>query len=173
MAVRCPQRLSHGGFHGDETRNMLIPDPLVTVCPGDFLTSTTVDSELEAALISSVAWDTDLATTQGNAKAVFKGVSLAFVDTDTCFEQESKIPYAFYREGSHFTQEYEIVDTNGAAAPTTWVAGQGFTFGKSSGGNALVNNKIQKTTNAALIVFRAVRDSGALSQATALVEFAN
>ena len=55
MTVRCPQRLSQGGFHGDETRSMLIPDPLVAVCPGDFLTSTTVGSELEAALISTVA----------------------------------------------------------------------------------------------------------------------
>lgn len=172
MTVRCPGRMTQGGFHGTETRNMLIPDPLVEVCPGDFLTSTTVSSEKEAALISTVAWNTSLLQTQKDAKLVFEGVSLAFVDTDTCHEQEAKIPFALYRQGSHFTQEYEIVDTNGAAAPTTWVAGQGFTFGKNPSSNALVNNKIQKTSDAAAIVFRAVRDSGAVSLGSALVEFA-
>lgn len=173
MTVRCPQRLSQGGFHGDETRSMLIPDPLVAVCPGDFLTSTTVGSELEAALISTVAWNTSLLQTQKDAKVVFRGVSLAFVDTDTCFEQEARIPYAHYRQGSHFLQEYEIVDATGAAAPTTWVQGQGFTFAKNPSSNALVNNKIQKTSDPLAIVFRAVRDSGAVNQATALVEFAD
>lgn len=172
MSVRCPQRLSQGGFHGVETRTLLIPDPLVELCPGDCLTTTTVNSELEAASIATVAWNTNLLQTQKDAKLVFIGVSLAFVDTDTCFEQEDRIPYALYRQGSLFRQEYEIVDTAGAAAPTTWVAGQGFTFGKNPSSNALVPNKIQKTSDALAIVFRAVRDSGSVNQATALVEFA-
>lgn len=172
MTVRCPQRLSQGGFYGNETRTLLIPNPLVEVCPGDCLTTTTVNSELKAALISSVAWNTSLLQTQKDAKLVFVGVSLAFVHTDECAEQEERIPFAFYREGSLFRQEYEIVDAAGALTPTTWVAGQGFTFGKNPSSNALVPHRIQKTSDADAIVFRAVRDSGAVSQGVVLVEFA-
>jgi hypothetical protein len=104
---------------------------------------------------------------------VFEGVALTQVDNDDCLDNDAQVAYAKYRQGVGFQRSYEIVDDAGAAAPTTWVEGQGFTFAKNPSSNALVNNKIVKTSTANQIVFRAVKSSGSESQTHALVEFAN
>ena len=171
---RCLQNLDAHGEYGNEIRAMELPETLVDICEGDFLISTTnSDSEKCAKLLSGFTWDTDLATTRVAALAVFEGVALGQVDNTTCFDNDAKVPYAKNRKGSGFQRAYEIVDAAGAAAPTTWVEGQGFTFAKNPSSNALVNNKIVKTSTANQIVFRAVKSSGPDSQTHALVEFAN
>jgi len=157
-------------------RHMTPPDTLVDMCPGDFLGSDTATGVTKAALIQTdQAWDTNIATTQQAAKLKFKGVNLQEIDDadGVCNDAPDCIPYAMYREGSLFQRAYKIVDNTGADAPTTWTQGQGFTFGKVSGSDLLSNNTIQKTDTANLIVFKAVNDSGAESQAYALVEFAS
>jgi len=88
-----------------------------------------------------------------------------------CNDEPDCIPIARYNPGSKFTRAYEIVDADGAAAPTTWVRGQGFTFAKNPSSNALVDNKIVKTSTSTHIVFKAVHDSGPDNQAYAEVEF--
>lgn len=171
---RCLQNLDAHGEYGNDIRAMELPETLVDICEGDFLISTTnSDSEKCAKLLSGFTWDTDLATTRVAALAVFEGVALGQVDNTTCFDNDAKVPYAKNRKGSGFQRAYEIVDAAGAAAPTTWVEGQGFTFAKNPSSNALVNNKIVKTSTANQIVFRAVKSSGPDSQTHALVEFAN
>jgi hypothetical protein len=164
------------GHYGNgviEVRHMNVPDPAVDICPGDFLTSQALmTSEKEAVLISSVAWDTNLATTQENAKLVFEGVSAGEYEANACIEQEPTMPYWKYRQGTGFARSYEIVNTDGDADPSTWLEGQGFTFGKNPSSNALVNNKIQMTSNADLIVFRATMSSGPTAMSRAMVEFA-
>jgi len=115
----------------------------------------------------------NLAATRVAALAVFEGVALGEVDNTSCFDNDAKVPYAKNRKGTGFQRSYEIVDDAGAAAPTTWVEGQGFTFAKNPSSNALVNDKIVKTSTANQIVFRAVKSSGATNQTHALVEFAN
>lgn len=170
----CMYQQGHTGNGQIEVRSMGVPDPAVDICPGDFLTSTDpVAGVKEAALISTVAWDTDLATTQEAAKLVFEGVSAQEYDDNACIEQPDCLPYWKYRQGTGFARSYEIVDTSGVAAPTTWLEGQGFTFGKNASSNALVNNKIQKTDVAELIVFRAIASSGVTAQGRAMVEFAD
>lgn len=173
---RCPNVMhQYGNYPGVEDSNsMALPDTLVDICEGDFLGSDTADSTLVAKPISAdVAWDTDLATTRVNAKAAFKGVALGSIDADdgVCNDAPDCIPIARYRAGSKFTRAYEIVDADGAAEPTTWVRGQGFTFAKNPSSNALVDNKIVKSSTAAHIVFTAVHDSGVDAQAYAEVEF--
>jgi hypothetical protein len=169
----CMYQQGHYGNGVIEVRHMNVPDPAVDVCPGDFLTSQALmTSEKEAVLISSVAWDTNLATTQENAKLVFEGVSAGEYEANACIEQEPTMPYWKYRQGTGFARSYEIVDAAGAADPSTWLEGQGFTFGKNSSSNALVNNKIQMTSNSDLIVFRAITSSGPTAMARATVEFA-
>lgn len=170
---QCLQNLDPYGEFGNDIRAMNLPETLVDICEGDMLTSSTADNEKCAKLISSVAWDTNLATTRVNAKAVFEGVSLGQVDDTECFDNDAKVPYAKYRQGVGFSRAYEIVDAAGAAEPTTWVEGQGFTFAKNPSTNALVNDKIVKTSTANQIVFRAVKDSGPTDQTHALVEFAD
>ena len=171
---RCLQNLDAHGEYGNDIRAMELPETLVDICEGDMLISTTnSDSEKCAKLLSGFTWDTDLATTRVAALAVFEGVSLGQVDNTTCFDNDAKVPYAKNRKGSGFQRSYEIVDAAGAAAPTTWVEGQGFTFAKNPSSNALVNNKLVKTSTANQIVFRAVKSSGPDSQTHALVEFAN
>ena len=157
-----------------DIRHMTPPDTLVDMCPGDFLGSDSSTGVLKAALIQTdQAWDTNLATTQAAAKLKFQGVNLQEIDSDdgVCNDAPDCIPFALYREGSTFQRAYKIVDADGAAAPTTWTRGQGFTFGKVSGSNLLSNDTIQKTDTANLKIFQAVNDSGAESQAYALVEF--
>lgn len=170
---QCLENLDAHGNYGHEIRSLQVPDTLVDICPGNFLTSATVSSCKQAKLISAVAWDTNLLTTQQNAKLVFEGVALGELDTSTCDEEQDCIPYAKYREGSGFDRSYVIVDTDGTAAPTSWVEGQGFTFGKNPDSNALVNNKIQKTSDADAIVFRAIESSCGETLAVARVEFAS
>ena len=170
---RCLQNLDAHGEYGDDIRSMDLPETLVDVCPGDFLISSTADSEKHAKLLSSFAWDTNLAATRVAALAVFEGVALGEVDNTSCFDNDAKVPYAKNRKGTGFQRSYEIVDDAGAAAPTTWVEGQGFTFAKNPSSNALVNDKIVKTSTANQIVFRAVKSSGATNQTHVLVEFAN
>jgi hypothetical protein len=94
------------------------------------------------------------------------------VDTDSCADPALCIPYANYVPYSKWRRSYVIVDTNGAAAPTTWIRGQGFTFGKNPDSNSLVDNKIQKTSDPDAFVFRAVDDSCGETLAMAMVEFA-
>lgn len=169
----CMYQQGHYGNGVIEVRHMNVPDPQVDICPGDFLTSQALmTSEKGAKLISAVAWDTDLATTQENAKLVFEGVSAQEFDVNLCIEQDPTMPYWKYRQGTGFSRSYEIVGTDGNADPGTWLEGQGFTFGKNPSSNALVNNKIQMTSNADLIVFRAIASSGPNSTARAMVEFA-
>lgn len=161
------------GEYGTDIRAMNLPETLVDICEGDMLISSTADSEKCAKLLSGFAWDTNIATTRVAAKAVFEGVALGQVDNTACFDNDAKVPYAKYRQGVGFQRSYEIVDDAGAAAPTTWVEGQGFTFAKNASSNALVNDKIVKTSTANQIVFRAVKSSGASNQTHALVEFAS
>ena len=156
-----------------DTQPMELPATLVDMCEGDFLGSDTADSRLVAKLISlDVAWDTNLATTLLAAKLAFQGVNLVQVDDDSCATRPNTTTIARYRAGSTFTRAYEIVDAAGAAAPTTWVRGQGFTFAKNPASNALVDSKIVKSSVAGEIVFRAVKDSGPDNVAYAEVEFA-
>jgi len=106
------------------------------------------------------------------AAAKFVGVSLSEVDADVgCADEPTCIPVAWRRTGSSFRRAYKIVGTDGADSPTTWVIGQGFTFGKVSGSNLLSNNTIQLSTTAGDIVFRAVKSSGPDAVAYAEVEF--
>lgn len=171
---QCLDVMNQYGHHGNDVRSMGLPDTLVDICPGDFLGSDTADSALVAKLIGTdVAWNSDLATTQADAKLVFQGVSLQEVEaTDgVCNDAPDCIPYAKYRQGSGFTRAYKIVDANGVPEPTTWVQGQGFSFGKKNGSNALSNNTIVKSAVSGAIVFRAVKDSGPNAQAYAEVEF--
>lgn len=170
---RCLQNLDAHGEYGNDIRAMNLPETLVDICEGDMLISSTTDSEKCVKLLSSFTWDTDLATTRVAALAVFEGVALGQVDNTTCFDNDAKVPYAKNRKGTGFQRSYEIVDAAGAAAPTTWVEGQGFTFAKNPSSNALVNDKIVKTSTANQIVFRAVKSSGPDNQTHALVEFAN
>ena len=170
---RCLQNLDAHGEYGNDIRAMNLPETLVDICEGDMLISSTADSEKCVKLLSSFTWDTDLATTRVAALAVFEGVALGQVDNTTCFDNDAKVPYAKNRKGTGFQRSYEIVDAAGAAAPTTWVEGQGFTFAKNPSSNALVNDKIVKTSTANQIVFRAVKSSGPDNQTHALVEFAN
>lgn len=159
---------------GNDIQPMSLPSDLVDICPGDMLGSDTTDSRLVAKPISAdVAWDTNLATTRVNAKAAFKGVALSEVESSdgTCNDAPTCIPVARYVAGSKFTRAYKIVDDAGAAAPTTWVRGQGFTFAKDPSTNALVDDCITKTSTANQIVFKAVKDSGPENQAYAEVEF--
>ena len=158
---------------GNDLQAMEIPEVSVDVCAGDFLYSTTADSRLHAKKISSLAWTTDLATTRVAAKAAFVGVALGEFDSGTCHDAQIDIPIAKYRAGSKFTRSYEIYNDAGAATPTTWVRGLGFTFAKNPSSNALLNDKIVKTSTAGHIVFRAVKDSGPSDQARAEVEFAS
>lgn len=173
---RCLDVMNQYGHVPDDTdiRTLSLPATLVDVCPGDFLGSDTTTGVLTAALIQTdQAWDTNLTTTQVAAAAKLVGVSLQEVDSDAgvCNDAPTSIPVAWRRTGSSFRRAYKIVDTAGAAAPTTWIIGQGFTFGKVAGSNLLSNNTIQKTTTGADIVFRAVKSSGADSLAYAEVEF--
>lgn len=170
---QCFDVMHQAGNYGNEVRSLEVPDTLVDICPGDFLTSATVDSCKQAKLMSAFTWDTNLATTQAAAKLVFEGVSLGELDANACLEEVDCIPYAKYRQGSGFDRSYLIVDADGAEAPTTWVEGQGFTFGKDPDGNALSNNTIQKTSTANLIVFRAINSSCGETLARARVEFAD
>jgi len=175
---RCPNVMHQYGNYPErkDSNSMALPETLVDICEGDFLGSDTSDSVLVAKPISAdVAWDTDLATTLVAAKAAFKGVALGQIDASdgVCNDAPDCIPIARYRAGSSFTRAYQIVDAAGAAAPTTWVRGQGFTFAKNPSSNALVDDKIVKTSTSGHIVFRAVHDSGADAQAYAEVEFAS
>ena len=172
----CPDvRNQYGKYCRDEdSSSMELPTTLVDICTGDFLGSDTTDSRLVAKPISSdVAWNTDLATTRVDAKAAFKGVAQGEIDSEdgVCNARPDGIPIARYRAGSSWTRAYQIVDASGVAEPTTWVRGQGFTFAKNASSNALVNDKIVKSSTAAHIVFKAVSDSGPTSTAYAEVEF--
>ena len=169
----CLQNLDAHGEYGNDIRSMNLPETLVDICEGDMLISSTANSEKCAKLLSGFTWDTNLATTRVAALAVFEGVALTQVDNTTCFDNDAKVAYAKNRKGTGFQRSYEIVDDAGAAAPTTWVEGQGFTFAKNPSSNALVNDKIVKTSTSNQIVFRAVKSSGATSQTHALGEFAN
>ncbi len=157
-----------------DIRHLTVPDTLVDMCEGDFLGSDSSTGVLKAALIQTdQAWDTNLTTTQVAAAAKFIGVALSQVNDDdgVCNDAPVSIPVAWRRTGSSFRRAYKIVDTAGAAAPTTWVIGQGFTFGKVAGSNLLSNSTIQLSTTSGDIVFRAVKSSGALAQGYAEVEF--
>ena len=169
----CLQNLHASGHTGDDVRAFTVPDPATdNICPGDFLAASTVASCRQVALISDTTWDTNLLTTQKAGKVLFEGVALSEVDTDACADAALCIPYANYVAGSKWRRSYVIVDTDGAAAPTTWVRGQGFTFGKDPDANLLTNNTIQTTSDADAIVFRAVGDSCGDTLALAMVEFA-
>lgn len=170
----CLQNLHASGHHGDDIREFTVPETPDPVCVGDFLKANTVGSCREYDLISDVAWDTNLATTQAAAKLLFEGVALSEVDTDACADHALCIPYANYVRAlpSKFRRTYEIVGTDGLAAPTTWVRGQGFTFGKNPDANELSDHTIQKTSTAGEIVFRATEDSCGETLAWAEVEFA-
>ena len=169
----CLQNIATGyGHEGDDVRSFQTPDTLIDICPGDFLAAATVASCRQAALISATTWDSDLLTTQKAGKVLFEGVSLFELDTDTCVDAPTCIPYANYVPYSKFRRAYGIVDTDGADATTTWVRGQGFTFGKDPDSNLLVDNKIQTTSDADAIVFRAVSDSCGETLGVVVVEFA-
>ena len=172
---QCLDNMDASGFMGDDVRSFRVPNTLINICPGDFLTAATVDSCREIALISSVAWDTNLQTTQRAAKLVFEGVALSELDTDACVDAPDCLPYDNYVSAvpSKFRRSYEIVDANGVAAPTAWVRGQGFSFGKNASSNALVNNKIVKSSDSASIVFKAVDDSCGETLSRAMVRFAD
>jgi hypothetical protein len=172
---QCLDNMDASGFMGDDVRSFQTPDTLVDICPGDFLKANTVNSCRQAALISTVAWNASLLQTQKDAKVAFEGVSLQELDVDTCVDAPDCIPYDNYVRArpSKFRRSYEIVHTDGVATPTTWVRGQGFTFGKNASSNALVNNKIQKTSDADAIVFRAVEDSCGETLGRAMVEYAD
>lgn len=169
---RCLENLDAHGNYGHDIRQISVPDTLVDVCPGNFITYTSGTGVRKLKLMSAFTWDTNLATTQAAAKLVFEGVSLGELDADSCLQDVECIPYANYRQGTGFDRSYTIVDANGDPEPTTWVKGQGFTFGKNPDSNALTNNTIQKTSTSNLIVFRAIEDSGPSSQSVARVEFA-
>lgn len=169
----CLQNIDAYGQIGDDVRSMQVPDTLINICPGDFILGNTVESCLQMGLISEVAWNASLLQTQKDAKLVFNGVALSELDTDTCVDAPTCLPYDNYVAPSKFRRAYTVVDTDGADAPTTWVRGQGFTFGKNPDANELVNNKIQKTSDADAIVFRAVADSCGETLAMAYVEFAS
>lgn len=169
---RCLDVMDQYGEYGNEIRSLQVPNTLVDICEGDFLTYATVDSCKQAKLLSDFTWDTNLSTTQKAAKLVFQGVALGQLDADNCLEEVDCIPYAKYREGSGFRRSYKIVDNTGADAPTTWVEGQGFTFGKNPDANELSDNTIQKSSDADEIVFRAVESSCGETLARAVVEFA-
>lgn len=159
---------------GQDIQSMALPDTLVDICEGDFLSSDTANSLLVADLVSDdITWNASLTQTQQDAAAAFKGVALGQISaTDgTCNDRPDCIPIARYRVGSKFTRAYKIVGTDGVATPTTWVRGQGFTFGKDPDNNLLTDNTIQLSTTSADIVFRAVKDSGPTAQAYAEVEF--
>ena len=173
---QCLDVMNQYGHVPDDTdiRPLTVPDTLVDMCSGDFLGSDTTTGVLKAALIQTdQAWDTNLTTTQVAAAAKFIGVSLQEVDADAgvCNDPPTCVPVAWRRTGSSFRRAYKIVDTAGAAAPTTWIIGQGFTFGKVAGSNLLSNNTIQKSTTSGDIVFRAVKSSGPDAVAYAEVEF--
>lgn len=170
---QCLDNMDASGLMGDDVRSFQTPDTLVNICPGDFLQAATVSSCRQAKLISATPWNSSLLQTQKDAKVLFEGVSLQELDTDTCVDAPDCIPYDNYVAPSKFRRSYEIMDTSGVAEPTTWVRGQGFTFAKNSGSNALVNNKIQKTSDADAIVFRAVDDSCGETLSRAMVEFAS
>lgn len=170
---QCLQNLDAHGNHGREIRSLQVPETLVDICEGDFLASTTVDSCKQAKLMSAVTWDTNLLTTQKAGKVAFEGVALGQLDSDTCLTAPDCIPIAKYREGSGFDRSYVIVDANGDPEPTTWVEGQGFTFGKDPDNNKLSDNTIQKTSDADAIVFRAIESSCGETLGTARVEFAS
>jgi hypothetical protein len=169
----CFQNLDACGEYGDDIRSMAVPDPVVDICPGDFLTSTTDDNCRTAKLMSAFTWTTDLATTQAAAKLVFDGVSLGELDADACANQIDCVPYAKYRQGNSFRRLYKIVDATGADDPQEFVEGQGFTFGKNPTSDALTNHTIQPTSNANLIVFRAVKSTCGEEATHAMVEFAS
>ena len=170
---QCFDNMHQAGDYGREIRSMGVPATLVDICPGDFLTSDTVDSCKIAKRLEDFTWDTNIATTQAAAKLVFEGVSLQELDADACIEPVDCIPYAKYREGSGFRRSYKIVDAAGADAPTEWVEGQGFSFGKNPDANELSSNTIQKTATANLIVFRATESSCGETKDRAMVEFAS
>lgn len=172
----CLDVMNQYGHVPGETdiRTLAVPDTIVDMCEGDFLGSDSSTGVLKAALISTdQAWDNNLTTTQVAAAAKFIGVSLYQTDAGDgeCNDAPTCIPFAWRRTGSSFRRAYKIVDVNGAAAPTTWVIGQGFTFGKVAGSNLLSNNTIQLSTTSGDIVFRAVKSSGPLAQGYAEVEF--
>jgi hypothetical protein len=167
----CLQNLHASGETGDDVRSMQTPDTLINICPGDFIVGNTVASCLQMGLISGTTWDTNLLTTQKAAKLLFKGIALSELDTDTCVDAPTCLPYANYVPYSKWRRTYTVVDTAGAAAPTTWVRGQGFTFGKNPDSNNLVNYTIQKTSDALAIVFKATKDSCGDTLAMAEVEF--
>lgn len=170
---RCIHNLKAIGEYGREIGSLKTPETLVDICPGDFLTrNTDSDGESEAKLLSAFTWDTNLATTRVAAKAAFYGVSLGEVENNDCMQNDDCIPVAQYRVGNGWLGNYEIVNDAGAAAPTTWVKGQKFTFAKNPSSNALVNNKIVKTSTTNQVVFEAVEDSGPDNQTHALVKFA-
>lgn len=168
----CLEVMHQSGHTGDDVRSFQTPDTLIDICYGDFIVANTVDSCRQMGLVSATTWNASLLQTQKDAKVLFEGVSLMELDTDTCVDAPSCLPYANYVPYSKWRRTYTIVDANGAAAPTTWVRGQGFTFGKNPDSNALVDNKIQKTSDADAIVFRAVSDSCGETLAMAEVEFA-
>lgn len=168
----CLQVMDQSGQMGDDVRSFKTPETPTAVCYGDFLKANTVDSCREYAQISTVAWDTNLLTTQKAGKVAFEGVSLMEVDTDACHDPALCIPYDNYVPYSKFRRSYTIVNTAGAPTPTAFVRGQGFTFGKNPDSDLLSNNTIQTTSDADAIVFRAVEDSCGADLAMAMVEFA-
>lgn len=168
----CLQNMSAHGNYGTDIRDLQVPTTLVNICPGDFLTSAVVNSCKQVKLLSALAFGASLAASQEAAKLVFEGVSLGELDADACLTAPLCIPYAKYRQGNGFDRSYKIVDANGANAPTTWVEGQGFTFGKDPLSNKLSDKTIQKTSTANLIVFRAIESSCGQTLAVARVEFA-
>lgn len=170
----CLHNMDASGHTGDDVRSFVVPETPIAVCPGDFIQATTVDSCREYNLISATVWNTSALQTQKDAKVLFQGVSLMEVDTDECHDPALCIPYANYVRAlpSKWRRSYVIVDTAGAAAPTTWVRGQGFTFGRNPDEDLLDNHTIQKTSDADAIVFRAVDDSCGETLAMAMVEFA-
>lgn len=170
----CLNALYGSGFEGSDIRSLQIGDATPAICYGDFLNAVTVNSCRIATLISSVAWAGTLLATQQAAKLVFQGVSLLDVSDDVCAAPQDCVPYENYVRSvpNKFRRAYQIVDAAGVAAPTTWVRGQQFSFGKNPTSNLLSNNTITKTTDAAATVFRAVEDSCGDTLGWAMVEFA-
>jgi hypothetical protein len=173
MTQKCLDVMHQYGEYpdGNDIQSLLVPSPVVDICAGDFLVSDTVASELVAKKLSAFAWDTNLATTRIAAKAAFKGVALGEVDSGSCnSEEQVELPVARYAAGSKFTRSYKIVDADGAETTAQWVRGQGFTFAKAAGSNALQNDAVVKTDTANITVFKAVKDSGP-AQSRVEVEF--
>lgn len=171
---QCLDNMYQQGYYGADidVESMAVPSPAVDICPGDFLVAdTSVAGITEAKLLSAFTWTTNLATTRTNAKAAFRGVSAGEYGTEDCIQQEDCLPYWRYNKGNGWLRSYLIADDAGAAAPTTWHAGQLFTFAKNPSSNALVNNKIVKTSDASVAVFRAPNASGTEDQTRAMVEF--